>query len=62
MISLDVFDSKVPLAKAVKIHFEKVLDDPVAWAKLVVDKFGADIITLHLVSIDPLNPKPSTPK
>ncbi len=62
IISLDVFDSKVPLAKAVKIHFENVLDDPVAWAKLAVDKFGADMITLHLVSIDPLNPKPSTPK
>jgi acetyl-CoA decarbonylase/synthase complex subunit delta len=26
-----------------------------------VDKYGADMITLHLVSIDPLNDKPSTP-
>ena len=62
VISFDVFDSKVPLAKAVKTHVKDVLEDPAAWAKLSVDKFGADMITLHLVSIDPLNPKPSTPK
>lgn len=54
VISLDVFDMKVPLAKAVKMHFEEVLEDPVAWAKLAVDKFGADMITLHLISVDPL--------
>ncbi len=62
VISFDVFDSRIPLAKAVKMHVKDVLEDPVAWAKLSVDKFGADMITLHLVSIDPLNPKPSTPK
>jgi acetyl-CoA decarbonylase/synthase complex subunit delta len=54
VISLDVFDMKIPLAKAVKMHFEEVLEDPVAWAKLAVDKFGADMITLHLISVDPL--------
>jgi len=62
VISFDVFDSKIPLAKAVKMHVKDVLEDPAAWAKLSVDKFGADMITLHLVSIDPLNPTPSTPK
>jgi acetyl-CoA decarbonylase/synthase complex subunit delta len=62
VISFDVFDMKVPLAKAVKMHVQDVLEDPAAWAKLSVDKFGADMITLHLVSIDPLNPTPSTPK
>jgi len=54
VVTLDVFDMKVPLAKAVKMHVEEVLGDPVAWAKLAVDKFGAEMITLHLVSIDPL--------
>jgi len=54
VISFDVFDMKVPLAKAVKMHVKDVMEDPVAWAKLAVDKFGADMITLHLVSIDPL--------
>jgi len=54
VITQDVFDMKVPLAKAVKMHVEEVVGDPAAWAKLAVDKFGAEMITLHLVSIDPL--------
>jgi len=54
VITLDVFDTKIPLAKAVKMHVEEVVGDPAAWAKLAVDKFGAELITLHLVSIDPL--------
>jgi acetyl-CoA decarbonylase/synthase complex subunit delta len=54
VVSLDVFDTHVPLAKPVKTHFKEVLGDPVAWARLAVDKFGADMITLHLISIDPL--------
>jgi len=53
-ITLDVFDMKIPLAKAVKMHVEEVAEDPAAWAKLAVDKFGAEMITLHLVSTDPL--------
>ena len=61
VISLDVFDSKVPIPKAVKTNFNNAMEDPVSWAKFAVDKFGAQMITLHLVSIDPLNPKPSTP-
>jgi acetyl-CoA decarbonylase/synthase complex subunit delta len=61
IISFDVFDSKVPLPKAVKMNFKDVLEDPVEWAKYCVEKYGADMITLHLVSIDPLNDKPSTP-
>ncbi len=54
VISLDVFDMVIPLAKPVKTHFKEVLNDPVAWAKLAVDKYGADMVTLHLTSIDPL--------
>ena len=61
VISLDVFDSKVPIPKAVRTNFNDAMEDPVSWAKFAVEKFGADMITLHLVSIDPLNPKPSTP-
>jgi len=53
-ITLDVFDMKIPLAKAVKMHVEEVIEDPAAWAKLAVDKFGAEMITLHLISTDPL--------
>lgn len=61
VISLDVFDMKVPLAKAVKMHFKDVMDDVGAWAKLAVDKFGADMLTVHLISVDPLL-KDASPK
>ncbi len=54
VISFDVFDTKIPLAKPVKAHVEEVLEDPPAWAKLSVDKFGAEMVNLHLISIDPL--------
>jgi acetyl-CoA decarbonylase/synthase complex subunit delta len=42
----------IPLAKAVKMHYEEVMEDPAAWAKLAVDRFGADLITIHLISTD----------
>jgi acetyl-CoA decarbonylase/synthase complex subunit delta len=61
VISLDVFDMEVPLAKAVKMHVKDVLGDSAAWAKLAVEKFGADMITIHLISIDPLV-KDASPK
>lgn len=53
-ISIDVFDMRIPLAKPVKMHVEDVLDDPAAWAKRAVEKWGADMVNLHLVSVDPL--------
>ena len=53
-VTLDVFDMEVPLPKAVKMHVKEVLSDPAAWAKLAVDKFNADMVTVHLISIDPL--------
>jgi acetyl-CoA decarbonylase/synthase complex subunit delta len=61
VISVDVFDMKVPLAKAVKMHVKDVLEDPAAWAKLAVKKFGADLLTVHLITIDPLV-KDASPK
>jgi acetyl-CoA decarbonylase/synthase, CODH/ACS complex subunit delta len=54
VITLDVFDMEVPLSKAVKMHVKEVVGDPAAWAKLAVEKFGADMVTVHLISIDPL--------
>lgn len=60
-IALDVFDARVPLPKAVKMHIEDVIEDPAAWAKRSVDKFGADMVTLHMVSTDPLI-KDASPK
>ncbi len=54
VITLDVFDMEVPLSKAVKMHVKDVVGDPAAWAKLAVERFGADMVTVHLISIDPL--------
>jgi len=61
VVTLDVFDMKIPLSKAVKMHVKDVIGDPAAWAKLAVEKFGADMVTVHLISIDPLL-KNATPK
>lgn len=54
VVAADVFDMRIKLAKAVRVHYDEVMDDPVDWARLVIDKFGADLITLHLISTDPL--------
>jgi acetyl-CoA decarbonylase/synthase complex subunit delta len=61
IVTLDVFDMEVPLSKAVKMHVKDVVGDPAAWAKLAVEKFGADMVTVHLISIDPLL-KDATPR
>jgi acetyl-CoA decarbonylase/synthase complex subunit delta len=61
IVTLDVFDMPVPLSKAVKMHVKEVMEDPAAWAKLAVEKFGADMVTIHLISIDPLL-KDASPK
>ncbi len=54
VIAIDVFDRKPMLAKAVREHYEDVLEDPAEWARKAVKDFGADLVTLHLISTDPL--------
>ena len=54
VIAFDVFDKAPPLAKVMKAPFKDVLQDPAEWAKRCVDKFGAEMVQLHLTSIDPL--------
>jgi acetyl-CoA decarbonylase/synthase complex subunit delta len=54
VVAADVFDMRIKLAKAVRLHYDDVMDDPVDWARLVIDKFGADFITYHMISTDPL--------
>lgn len=61
IVTLDVFDMPVPLSKAVKMHVKDVVGDPAEWAKLAVNKFGADMVTIHLISVDPLL-KDASPK
>ena len=53
-VAIDVFDRKPALAKAVREHYDDVLEDPADWAKKAVKKFGADLVTIHLISTDPL--------
>jgi acetyl-CoA decarbonylase/synthase complex subunit delta len=51
--AMDIFDMPLTLAKMVKIHYEDVMEDPSEWAKKVVS-FGADVVSLNLISTDPL--------
>lgn len=53
IVAYDVFDIPIGLAKPVRIHYEEVMEDPAAWAKLCVDKYGGDMVTIHLISTDP---------
>ena len=53
-VTIDVFDMRLGLAKAVKENYDEVMDSPGEWAKKNVDKFNADMITIHLISTDPL--------
>ncbi len=54
VIALDVFDMPVSLPSALKAHVADVLDNPAEWAKMNVEKYGADVVTIHLMSTDPL--------
>jgi acetyl-CoA decarbonylase/synthase complex subunit delta len=61
VIAFDVFDMEIGLAKPVKVHYKDVLSDPAEWAKLCVNKYGADMVTIHLISTDP-SLKDTSPK
>ncbi|HOT08020.1 MAG: Acetyl-CoA decarbonylase/synthase complex subunit delta 1 [Methanosaeta sp. PtaB.Bin039] len=54
LVTMDVFDTPIGMAKAVKMHYEDVINSPGEWAKKAVKQFGADMVTVHLISTDPL--------
>jgi len=54
VIAVDTFDMKVTLPKAIRSQVEEVWEDTAAWAKMAVDKWGVDVVTVHLLSTDPL--------
>jgi len=54
VLAVDVFDMDIPLPRAIKAGIKEVMADPAEWARLNVDKFGADMVTIHLMSTDPL--------
>ena len=49
----DIFDMKIGLPRAVKLAFGDALDNPVEWARIWVEKYGAEAVDIHLVSTDP---------
>jgi len=53
-VTMDVFDMPIGMAKSVKENYGDVINDPADWAKKVVKDFNADMVTIHLVSTDPL--------
>jgi len=53
-IALDVFDMEVALPKVLLENVREVMHDPAEWARMNVKKFGADMVTVHLMSTDPL--------
>ena len=53
-VTMDVFDMPIGMAKSVKSNYEDVINDPAEWAKKVVRDFNADMVTIHLISTDPL--------
>ncbi|MDV0446543.1 hypothetical protein MsAg5_03880 [Methanosarcinaceae archaeon Ag5] len=52
-VTMDVFDMPMSLAKSVRENYDDVINDPAEWAKKVVRDFGADMVTIHLISTDP---------
>lgn len=53
VVAGDVFDMPIPLPGPVKAVLGDAVEDPIKWAKLCVDKFGADLVDLELISTDP---------
>ncbi len=53
-IAVDTFDMKISLPKAIRVHVEEFWEDTAEWAKVAVDKWGAELVTVHLLSTDPL--------
>ena len=55
VFSFDTFDDEIHLPRIVRDHYAEYLGEPVELAKFLVKKYDAEMITLHLVSTDPLN-------
>ncbi|MHA1607104.1 MAG: CO dehydrogenase/acetyl-CoA synthase subunit delta [Candidatus Freyarchaeota archaeon] len=53
VVTFDVFDIPIKLPKPITEHFQDVMEDPAAWAKKAINEFGADMVTVHLISTDP---------
>ena len=54
IFALDVFDMETQLPRVLMENVRDVISDPAEWAKMNVKKYGADMVTVHLMSTDPL--------
>jgi len=54
VFALDVFDMETQLPRVLMENVKDVMGDPAEWAKMNVKKYGADMVTVHLMSTDPL--------
>ncbi|MHA1170217.1 MAG: CO dehydrogenase/acetyl-CoA synthase subunit delta, partial [Candidatus Hodarchaeales archaeon] len=52
VVTFDCFDIPISLPKPIRKQFGDAMKDPAEWAKKAVE-FGADAITIHLISTDP---------
>jgi len=62
VIALDVFDMDIALPRVLKENVREVMQDPAEWARFNVEKLGADMVTIHLMSTDPLIKIPRRPR
>ncbi|MDD1663161.1 MAG: CO dehydrogenase/acetyl-CoA synthase subunit delta, partial [Methanomicrobiales archaeon] len=53
VIAGSIFDTAPPLPAPVRAFFGDALQDPCEWARLWVNKYGADLVDLDLTSTDP---------
>lgn len=54
VVTFDVFDIPMPgLPRPIREHFEDVMEHPGDWAKKAVKKFGANMVTIHLIGTGP---------
>ena len=60
VIAMEVLDpAPEELPPVLAEHFGEVLGDPAAWAQKCVEQYGADLICLRFVGLDPDDPDPS---
>jgi acetyl-CoA decarbonylase/synthase complex subunit delta len=53
-VTFDVFDITMPgLPRPIREHFADVMESPGEWAKKAVKDYGANMVTIHLISTSP---------
>ena len=53
VVTFDCFDIPISLPKPIRKQFGDAMQDPGEWAKKAVNDFGAEAVTIHVISTDP---------